>query len=311
MIILIIGDCFSPNSSAYSLSFEMRSIHSSVCTVILLQLIAQGCSSSRVRQPSPSTTIPRSDTIASTVRSVGWNPETKSGKWHYIIRDSAIISISNDSNAQVRPIESTTSYTITITDSTSLLVLTVRMDSMIVTRRQSSPKIFSDTNHSQLHTVISKKNHLSNPSQQITTCTAGTNSPTTRLGELLIPLPTTRLNIHERWTDSSTSIVCHGRIALTESRITEYELIDSTSCKQLDAIGVHRLVSSTFTGSSAEGNNHLTAGGSGTGSAILCLQRDTGLLLSSNGESRLDLTATTSRGVFPFTQKTITDIRLQ
>jgi len=289
----------------------MRSIHITFYAVILLQSMAVGCSSSKVRQPSPSTSVSRNDSVVSAARSFGWKPEMNPGKWHYMIRDSAIISISNDSNAQTRPIESTSSYTLTVIDSGSFLALTTRMDSMVITTQQPSPRITSDTSHPQLHTIISRQNRFRNAPQQAIACTASTTSLSARLSELLIPLPVRPLNSHEKWTDSSTTIVCHGRIALTESRVAEYELIDSTSCEQPDAISVHRTVSSTFTGTSAEGKNHLTAGGSGTASATLCLQRDTGLLLTSSGEARLDLTATTSRGVFPFTQRTITIIQLR
>lgn len=289
----------------------MRPTASFICLMLLVQSVVGGCSSSRVQTSTSPTSVTRRDSTVRAVPSIGWSPEMKPGKWHYIIHDSSIISITNDSNAQARPIESTTSYTVTVTDSANLLVLNVHMDSMTVTSQRSTPRTISDTAHAQFRTVISKQNHLISPLQQLTTCTTASSPQTVRLGELLIPLPITHVNARDKWTDSSATIVCHGRVMLTESRITEYELTDSISCKQSDAVAIHRTVSSTFTGSSAEGNSHLSAGGSGTGSAILCLERSTGLLLTSSGESRLDLTATTSRGVFPFTQKTTTDIQIR
>src|SRR5512140_1574741 len=282
-------------------------IHIALGTFLQLSLAA--CSSSSVSVPNTSTTISPKDTAATVLVSTRWKPETKVGRWHYVMHDSSIISISNDTNAQPRLIESTTDLTLTLSDTASFFVLNAQIDSMTVTNKQSLSRIPLDTTHSRWRAIVSNQHHFINRLQQSLPCSTTSASVATRVYQVLIPLPLAQVDLHDRWVDTSSAIVCHGRISLTESRINGYELINSASCEQHDAITVHQSGSSTFRGLTAEGSNHLNAGGSGTESRTLCLQRDTGLLLSSTGESRLDLTVTTDRGVFPFTQTTMTSIR--
>jgi len=273
-------------------------------------LILQACSSTRVPVLNPPGNVPPRDTVLTVPMNAKWKPESKSGRWHYIIHDSSTVSISNDTTAQARPIESTVSYTLSFTDSADVILLTAQMDSMTVTNQKSPARITTDTIHSRLREIISKQHRPINQRQQSFSCTTASISVAARVQQLVIPLPMIEVDAHSKWADTSTVVVCHGRVALTEFRTNEFKLASSVACKQNNAISIYRTGSSSFTGASAEGTGHLNAGGMATESGILCLDRSTGLLLSSTGESRVDLTVTTSRGIFPFTQNTVTSIQL-
>jgi hypothetical protein len=258
--------------------------------------------------PSPS---PRSDSTGIELPSNTWIPKIVPGVRHYLIQDSSTISINNDTTAHVEPIESTMLYTVSVTDSSGSLLLTGQVDSLLVNSRLPTKPKTDTTEVSKLHGAISRQGRLNNTVlANEKSCTTGSVSPSSRIGELLITLPVYPLKSGDKWSDTSSTTTCHGKIPLTHTAVREYELLDLSTCDHNGA-KVHRVVSDSFTGSSTESTNHLSASGSGTASSILCLDRTTGALSASDGESRLELTVTTTRGVFPFTQKTSTHIRLQ
>lgn len=291
----------------------MRLIMPAILIIIpsFLQISLYGCSSNTKPVPGQSTTVPRKDSAKIIARSNSWNPEIKSGTWSYIIHDSSNVYISNDTTAEVRPINSISIYTISITDTARLLTLSAHIDSIIIINQHSTKVLIDTSNTSRLHTILSNRGHFSTSNKTALTCAATNISILPRISELVIPLPPTQMNIGEKWTDTATVTTCYGKIPLIETNIREYELLDLITCQQYDAITLHRTVLSSLSGLSVEGVNHLTASGKGIGSTTLCLQRNTGILLKSNGDSRLDLTVTTSRGTFPFTQKTSTQVLLR
>ena len=268
----------------------------------------QACSTNR---SLPSSGLPTPKTTSNApieTRNNTWSPQLGSGKRRYLIRDSSTISISNDTTARVEPIESTTIYTVSVTDSNNLLHLTGHIDSLLVNSRLST-KVRSDTSTATVSSgLISRQGHLMRVTDASSmTCSTGSLSSSSRLAELLIFLPPHPAKIGDKWSDTTSATACHGKIPLTQTAVREYELLDFSSCPA-ESVRVRRTVSNTFTGSSAESTNHLSASGSGTGSSVLCLERNTGALVSSDGQSRLELTVTTTRGVFPFTQNTTTHI---
>lgn len=291
----------------------MRSTMSGTLNSLFFLAVIAACSSS----PTPVSSTPpvsqRKDTTVRETRSNFWTPQVRPGRWHYLIQDSSTVSISSDTNAQSRPIKSTTVYSISIDDSMTSLVLTGRVDSLFVDAPSPKTKVKTDTTRKpEFHVRLSKQSRLEiTNDQKAPTCVGATNSPASRIGELVITLPLTPTQIGDKWADTLIVSSCHGKIPLIQTAMREYELVNPSSCQQQDAVEVRRTVSTTIAGASAESNSHLSANGSGTGSAILCVNRGTGTLLGSTGQSRLDLTVVTSRGTFPFTQITNTQIELR
>lgn len=277
----------------------------SICVLLSLE----GCSTSHPTVSTrPASTTSQIDSTTPEIRSNSWAPQMSPGIWHYLIRDSSVISINNDTTARVEPIESTTIYTMSVADSNNSLFLAGHVDSLVVNSRLSTKSASDTTRSTELQASISKQGQLVRINQRVpTSCAGAGNSPSLRLGELLATLPTHSVRVGDKWSDTSSTTTCHGKIPLTQTAVREYELLDLSSC-QRNGAKVRRIVSETLSGSSPETTNHLSATGSGTASAILCLDQNTGVLLASDGESRLNLTVTTIRGVFPFTQKTRTHI---
>jgi hypothetical protein len=279
---------------------------------IMAILAVASCSTSHVPTPPRSSIPSRTDTLPTDSHSSNWTPRFTTGTRHYLIRDSSIISISNDTTARPVPIESTMIYSISVMNAGDSFMLTSHIDSLKVSSHSRAKSNVDAGTVSDFHTTVSKQGQLSTILDQATTnCIGGIASASARIGELIASFPGTALKVGDRWTDTTSITSCHGKIPLVQQATREYELLDLSSCLQRDAVKVRRTVSDTFTGASAESNNHLSASGSGTASAILCLQRDTGALIESNGESRSDLIIVTTRGTFPFTQNVNTHIELQ
>ena len=278
-----------------------------VCSIFFLQ----GCSTTTPASSTVPVPSPRVDSTSTKSPSINWEPAILPGKWRYLIQDSSTVSINNDTTTRVEPIESVMHYTMGVTDSGGTLFITGQVDSLLVNSRLPG-KVKTDTSVTvTFHNSISKRGHLGAvASVDEKNCTGGNAFPVSRISELVITLPVHSLKVGDRWSDTSSTTTCHGKIPLMHRAVREYELVDLTSCNH-DGVRVQRVVSDTFTGSSTESTNHLSASGSGTSRSILCLDRNTGILLTSDGQSRIELVVTTTRGVFPFTQKTSTHITTQ
>jgi hypothetical protein len=275
-------------------------------------LTFEACSTGHSPASSPSTPVPHADTAAIDLRSNSWTPRIMVGTRRYFIRDSSTVSINNDTTSRVLPIESTMIYSISITDMGSSFALNSRIDSLTVSTQLPMRNNSDTAKVAEFHTLLSKQGQVvPTPEQAKVACAGTSTAASSRIGELIINLPSTRLKVGDKWTDTASTTNCHGKIPLVQQATREYELLDLSSCLQRDAVRVRRTVSDTFTGASAETTNHLSASGSGTSTAILCLQRDTGALIESNGQSRSDLIVVTNRGTFPFTQNVNTHIELR
>jgi hypothetical protein len=275
-------------------------------------LTFQACSTGRSPASPTSTAAPRADTVATNIKSNSWSPRITTGMWRYLIHDSSTISISNDTTSRVLPIESTMMYSISVTDIGNSFSLDSHVESLTVSA-QVPLKSTSDTGRvSEFHTTLSRQDRLAiTPEKAGMACTGASTSALSRVGELILSFTVTPLKVGDKWADTVSSISCHGKIPLRQQAIREYELLDLYSCLQRGAVKVRRTVADTFTGTSTESNNHLSASGSGTSTSILCLQRDTGMLIESNGQSHSDLTVVTIRGTFPFSQDIHTHIELR
>jgi hypothetical protein len=278
---------------------------------ILLSVGLGACSTNPRPVSTTSVTIPHTDSVTVESRSNVWSPRITTGTWHYTIQDSSIVSISNDTSAHVHPIELRTIFSITITDSANILVLTGQVDSSVLDTHSASRMKANTGSLTVQHMILSKQGRVIDPPKNAAPTCIGINTASTRIPELAVVWPSTQVKIGDRWADTLSVTNCHGKIPLVQTAIREYELLDLTSCQQRDAVKVRRSVSDSFTGSSVDTTNHLNARGSGTASTILCVNRDTGTLLESIGQSRVDLTVVTTRGAFPFTQSTSTHIKLQ
>lgn len=277
----------------------------------MLILAFQACSTTRAPSVRTPPTASHRDSLASESQISSWTPQLRLGERRYLIHDSSTVSLSNDTTARILPIESTMIYSISIADSNNALILTGRIDSLRV-NTDPLTKVRTDTSKAvELHAIISRNGHFLIGERLDKDCITTNPSAASRIGELLIVLPPRAIKVGEKWSDSSSTTVCYGKIPLTQMAAREYELLNLTSCQQHDGVEVRRVVSNVLTGSSTNQNNHLTASGSGTASSMLCLQRDTGALLESNTQSHLNLNITTSRGIFPFTQNTSTHIELR
>lgn len=252
------------------------------------------------------------DTVAVKLKSNSWTPQVTVGTYRYLIHDSSTISISNDTSSGFLPIESTTIYSLLLIDTGDSLTVISHLESLAMITRLPVKSTDDIGNVLESRTTISKQGQLAPIVQQSSTaCTALTASVSSRISELIVSFPTARFQVGDKWTDTTSTISCHGRIPLRQQAIQEYEILDLALCAERNAVKVRRIVSDTFSGVSAESHNHLSTSGSGTSASILCLQRESGALIESNGQSRVDLTVVTIRGTFPFTQNMITQIELQ
>jgi hypothetical protein len=323
MITLIIGDhcirlLIQPHvrESYFGTSAEAltrkTTVMQKLLAIIVSILTLEACSTGHTSVKPSSNTLPRRDSTLSDLKLDSWNPHHTSGTYHYLIIDSSTVSLSNDTTSHVVPIESRMIYSLSLSERGELFDITAHVDSLSITSQLPGKNTHDTSQTSNFHTSISRQGHSTIFLQpEKIACTATTASASSRLDELIVSLPPISLKTGDKWTDTVSSISCHGKIPLIQQAVRDYELLDISSCLQQDAVKVRRTISETFTGSSAEDKNHLSASGSGTATATLCLQRKSGTILKSDADSRLDLVVITTRGSFPFTQNVHTHVEIR
>ena len=281
-----------------------------ICTAVGV-LTLSACSQQR---PQTTSTNPQpTRQPATSIEAESWTPRIISGSYTYLVNDSSIVSINNDTASRVLPIKTTMSYSIaigTLGDSFSIFgkVDSSRVSSQIQTRAQ----IHDSMKIAEIHGILTSHGEieLSSP-EQFMSCSSSSNSTATRVYELIVPYPKKQLNTGARWSDTVSTTNCHGKTPLTQQMIRQFQVKGFTIRHDREAVEIQRLTNTIFSGTSSESNTHLQASGSGSGDATLFLDRTTAVLLESDSQTKSSLTIVTSRGAFPFTQLTSTHITMQ
>ena len=235
----------------------MRLLVQTVVLAIPTLVLVGACSTSRptTRNSPPATVASDSLHPSKSPNNNSWSPHIKEGQWRYVIQDSSTISINNDTTAHVEPVESTMIYTMVLTDSVHSLTFSGHIDSLLINSHLAK-KSRSDTSEaSEVHGFVSRQGQFTQIAKMVTACTNGSAASVSRISELLIMLPSHSLNPGDRWSDTSSTTTCHGKIPLKQIALRNYELLDLSSCPH-GGVKVRRSVSDSLTGSSVEGNNH-------------------------------------------------------
>jgi hypothetical protein len=201
-------------------------------------------------------------------------------------------------------------YGISITALGDSFSIVGTIDSLAINSRLHTKAVSNDSlKPGEFHGVLSKHGVLSLPAhQQFVSCSQMTNTMTARIYELIISLPIGKRGIGDTWSDTVSSISCHGRTPITQQTVRQFTIKMFTTWHAHSVVKIDRLSNIIFTGASTGANTHLSAKGSGSGEATLVIDRTTSILLESNSHAKSTLTITTSRGEFPFTQLTSTYI---
>jgi hypothetical protein len=292
----------------------LASRYRNVAIASLLVACATGRTSTPTVPTAASGPIQSDSASIMSTKSTAWNPHIVPLQLHYVVDDSSTVLISNDTSARTNSIEAHTVYTVSIIDTSSTssqYFLTVRVDSQSINNRPSKSRKDS-VGELETRVGLTKEGKIvQNLSNVPPSCSSSSATSLARIHEIRVTLPPPHAKIGERWADTTSSIICRGKIPLMQKTTYEYELLSLTTCAQHNGVSIRRIATSNFSTSPVDSTSHLTANGSGTSTAILCLNRDDSALLESVGQSRIDLTVITSRGTFPFTQNSTTHIRLQ
>ena len=240
-----------------------------------------------------------------------WTPQLMPGARQYLFQDSSIVSINNDSTSQPLLIQTSMNYDITIEPLADSFGISGRIDSVSVKSQVHPITNSSDSTKKllELHETLSRNGNIHlRAHEKVTDCSMVSTSMISRIYEIVIPFPSSKLKLGDKWTDTVSTTSCHGRTPITQQTVRRFEVASFTTWRETSAVEIHRFAANTFTGSSMETNTHLSANGTGSSNATLFINRKTGSLLESNSQSNSILTIVTSRGQFPFTQLISTHI---
>jgi hypothetical protein len=268
-----------------------------------------GCSTPKTAQPSSQPQAQKSSSV--TASSDDWSPTQIESVQRYLVKDSATISIKDDSS-RTSSIQTRISYLLTYSTKADSFLLATKVESLTTNSHDfgvSSSRVRTDTNMTQLsHTTISINGHIGTITQQLPSqCPGGIDPFAARIFELTISYPKNRIRVGDEWTDTISTTTCRGKTAVFQQSERHYKLLELSSSAPASA-KIQRDVRTTFTGTAGESSSHPTATGSGTSSATIYTDLITGSISRSVTHAQSTLTITTPRGTYPFTQNVITEI---
>ena len=269
-----------------------------------LSACAQGRS---VVPPSPQSepVIPKAS-----AENKSWVPQIAAGIYRYIIEDSSIISINDDTITKSVPITSTMIYSLSIDRSRDSIVLMGKVDSAIIDSRIPRRNPFANiAKDKEFHAILSIRGQLISAAKDSSSACSSSSSPTiSPIYELILPVRQEELKIGDKWMDTVSSTSCHGRTPLIQQVIRTFEVKQFTTHDNQSTVEIVRNSSITFAGTTTDPGSQLSARGSGTAITTMIFDQSTATLLESNSQIESALTVITSRGKFPFTQHTISHI---
>ncbi len=111
-------------------------------------------------------------------------------------------------------------------------------------------------------------------------------------------IPPQSLTRNQTWTDSTTTMICNGPIPAQLTTVRAYRVLGEAG----GVVVVERSDRTMASGEGSQGQHRITIKSRGIGSAQLRLDRLTGQLISSTGESRIEVTIGSSGRLQRFIQ---------
>jgi hypothetical protein len=240
-----------------------------------------------------------------------WAPKMVSGTSRYLVIDSSTISTNGDSSHS-SSIATTAIYNLTLATVADSLSLSVRVESLTTNSQVQIAKHSLHTDSIENFRATVSSNGRFSPITGVlrSLCVVGVNPVATRIWELTINYPHQQLKVGDEWTDTISTTSCRGKMTLQQQNIYRYKIIDFSLQKGSDLAQIQRAVSTTFHSISTNSGNELTTTGTGSSSSVLYINRKTAMLVQSSEHSQVALTVNTTRGSYPFTQNTSTQIAL-
>ena len=286
-------------------------------TTVLLSAVAVACTSATTKprtvpHPSPS---PDSASAGPTSWAFRYSP----GTYRYRVQSSATIELATDTATHKVPVTTTTSYTLTMLPTAGgQLAVSGIADSLVVARGAEIPAPQEDSSqgHSPVSftaTITATGDVLGFQGVQAPACDSAMDLRATQARELFISVPQS-LSDSSQWEDSTSTTSCRGGVPVTSKALHHYQVVGQSSFDGSPAIQLRRISTIRIAGSGTpqhRTNGTFALNGSGTSSAILYLDPQSGVFLGGSSTSQADITITTARGQLPFHQEVQEEIHLQ
>ncbi|MEO7366356.1 MAG: hypothetical protein ABIZ36_00270 [Gemmatimonadaceae bacterium] len=145
--------------------------------------------------------------------------------------------------------------------------------------------------------------HLSSPNQlaSLTQCNDSSQTILSIINRDLIVVPQ-ELVTDQIWQDSTSSSLCSGSLPVVVSVIRNYRITGETIINGVPALKIERTEKLVTSGEGSQGQHQITINGTGTGKAQVYIDQISGLLLSLDGTTQIELSIKSSGRIQHFSQ---------
>jgi len=283
----------------------------------LLSVAAIACTSATTKPRTLPHPVPQPASASSMPTS--WAFRYSAGTYRYTVQSSATIELATDTATHKVPVTTTTSYTLTVTPSANgQLAVSGIADSLVVARGAEIPAPQEDSSqgHSPVPfsaTITATGDVLGFQGAQALSCDSAMDLRAAEARELFIGVPQS-LSDSSQWDDSTSTTSCRGGVPVTTRALHHYQVAGQFSFDGTPAIQLRRTSTISIAGSGTpehRTNGTFALNGTGTSSATLYLDPQSGVFLGGSSTSRADIIITTARGQLPFHQEVQEEIHLQ
>ncbi len=283
----------------------------------LLSACIVGCASAAVPARGPETSPPpREPDRPSTVSAP--KPTSlftyRGGSYAYDLLQTTTVTVASESGASVEDtLRTVAGLTYSIPASVggpgisvtidSLIIVSLR-DSMVPARRLAAPVLV------QLPLSSPPIATASDSAVLLSTCDALEEAARVLAGDVHIQIPVV-MERGQRWSDSTSLVICRGGIPMTGTRISHYQVTDVRESRDTAVARVSRQTNLTISGTGAQGARQITVRGHGTSDTVFSFDLTAGRFLESTGQSVLQLGFETIQQTDQVVQRSTSSVRLR
>jgi hypothetical protein len=222
--------------------------------------------------------------------------------FQYEIRTEATIRLDTDTARQERPVEQALLYTVQLAPQGQSLRITSVVDSLSSREQHTLASPDSAAFRNPWHGVVTTLGRVSPTQPDTGACRPDRQVPLQPIHEILISHPET-MTAGTQWKDTTTTLTCRGNVAVSTTSINSYHVDGADNHRGTPTLRITRSSELSIRGSGRESGRSVSLAGGGGGTTTLHLDQTSGMVISSNGETRSVITIRTLTGEIPFRQQ--------
>ena len=239
----------------------------------------------------------------------------RDGSYGYDVVQTTTISVATVSETRAEDtLRTVGSLTYSISSSSGSPVVTVTVDSLVITSARDSAapsRRLAASVVLQLPLIEPSIATASDSATLMSACDALEETARALASDVHIRRIPVAVERGQSWSDSTSVVICRGGIPLTGTRLSRYQIADVREGRDSVVAKVSRQTTLTISGTGTQGGRRISVRGQGTSDTMFSFDMTGGRFLESTGQSVLRLSFETIQQTDQVVQRSSSSVRLR